>query len=444
MKATTGFVAMATLALMACQREETLPGQRFDVRAPLEASVPTASNPTPVDTTGRTLNRAAPIALPAAQSTNWTHRGGNAQHLSGHVALSAQPSRIWSVDIGAGNGKRQRISAAPVAADGRVFAMDAGGMLTAVSSGGQKLWTTSLRPAGERSQISGGGLAIGGGRVFATTGYGELIALDVTSGAVIWRQRLGAPATGAPTYDSGKVYVVARDGTGWAVDAGNGRVDWTLMGTSEVAGMLGTASPAVAGSNIIFPFSTGEVQTVLRQSGARLWNSAVAGQRRGRSYALIPDITADPVVSGNTVYIGNQAGSTVALDRGTGNRLWAAKEGAYGPVAVGGNSVFLISDEAHLVRLDARTGETIWSQPMPYYTADRIKRRNAITPHYGPVIAGGRIVVASGDGQLRFFSPTDGALVGSLAIPDGAAAQPAVAGGVLYVVGADGQLNAFR
>jgi outer membrane protein assembly factor BamB len=52
--------------------------------------------------------------------------------------------------------------------------------------------------------------------------------------------------------------------------------------------------------------------------------------------------------------------------------------------------------------------------------------------------------VASSDGLLRFFSPTDGSLVATAEVPGGAAAQPALAGGVMYVVSANGQLHAFR
>ncbi|MDH2326196.1 PQQ-binding-like beta-propeller repeat protein [Cereibacter sp. SYSU M97828] len=447
MKKTTGFAALATLTLLAaCEKEPILPGERFDVRAPLSASIPTTQNPTPRDGTGQVANRAVAISLPATSTGSWTHRGGNAQHIAPHGALSAQPARVWSVDFGAGNSRRQRIAAAPVVADGRIFAMDADSRLAAVSTGGQLLWTAPLKPAdeGRRTQVSGGGIAYGGGRVFASTGYGEVIALDPATGAVAWRQSVGAPVTGAPTFADGTVYAVGRDGTAWAIDASNGRVRWTLAGTAAVAGMIGTGSPAIAGGNVILPFSSGELAGVLRQSGLRQWSSAVAGQRRGSSYNIIQDITGDPVVDGAVTYVGNQAGRTVAISTANGERIWMANEGAYGPVVPVGGSVFLISDEAHLVRLDAASGETIWSVPMPYFETDATKKRRAITAHYGPVLVGGRIAVASSDGQLRFFSPTNGALVGTTEIPGGAGAQPAVAGGALYVVSTGGQIHAFR
>ena len=64
--------------------------------------------------------------------------------------------------------------------------------------------------------------------------------------------------------------------------------------------------------------------------------------------------------------------------------------------------------------------------------------------HYGPVVAGGRVIVASSDGALRLFDPVSGALTAQVELPDGAASAPVVAGGVLYVIDRDGTLRAFR
>ncbi len=196
---------------------------------------------------------------------------------------------------------------------------------------------------------------------------------------------------------------------------------------------------------VLFPFASGEVLAVQAADGVRQWSATVAGARRGRAYGAIGDITGDPVVAGGVTYIGNQSGRAVAIRSDSGERLWTAREAAYNPVLAVGNAVFLVNDEARLVRLDAATGQTVWQVPLPYYEpVRRENRRVAITAHYGPVLAGGRLVVASGDGALRFFSPVDGSALGTLDIPGGAAALPALAGGALYVVGGNGQLHAWR
>src|SRR5690606_39136667 len=108
------------------EKELILEGERFDPRAPLEASLRVEGQAPPVDTYGVIRNESVAISLPAARATaDWTHRAGNAQHLMPHAALSAAPARIWSVDIGAGNSRKYRITAAPIVGGGRVFAMDA-------------------------------------------------------------------------------------------------------------------------------------------------------------------------------------------------------------------------------------------------------------------------------------------------------------------------------
>jgi outer membrane protein assembly factor BamB len=178
--------------------------------------------------------------------------------------------------------------------------------------------------------------------------------------------------------------------------------------------------------------------------GTKIWQSSIAGRRLGRAYAYAADVTGDAVIDGKVIFAGTAAGRTVAISASSGDRIWSADEGALGPVVVAGGSIFLVNDQAELVRLDAATGEVIWTVEMPYFTKEKVKRRKAIFAHYGPVLAGGRVMVVSSDGLLRAFDPTNGNLTHSTDIPGGAAAQPAVAGGVLYVVGGNGQLHAFR
>jgi outer membrane protein assembly factor BamB len=271
------------------------------------------------------------------------------------------------------------------------------------------------------------------------------VALDVASGAVVWRQRIDAPGIGAPAVADGTVYVAGRDGSGWAISAAEGKVVWQVAGTPGAAGFLGAAAPTVGPRQVWFPTGSGDVMAVLRTGGGvKVWQSSLAGKRPGRAHALTPDVTGDPVLAGNTLYAGTAAGRTVALDAGTGDKLWTAGEGAMGPLALAGGALFVVTDEARLARIDAATGEVIWSVEMPYFEQEKPKRRKAITAHYGPVLAGGRVVVASSDGLLRGFDPASGALVHTAEIPGGAAAHPAVAGGTLFVAGTNGQLHAFR
>ncbi|MBW6505523.1 MAG: PQQ-like beta-propeller repeat protein [Rhodobacteraceae bacterium] len=441
MKLSVGIGLLGVLALVqgCSQRELILPGERIDPRAVLQGD--TGNLPAPI---GGTV--AVPIRLPAqVANAEWTHRGGSPSHAIAHPALGAGTTLQWSAVVGEGAGRKHRITADPVVGAGRIYTLDSRARVSATSTAGGALWSVDLTPVGERADdASGGGLAFAAGKVFVTTGFGELIALDAASGAEVWRQKFDAGIGGAPTVVNGIVYVVARDASGWAIRADNGKLVWRLPGTPAPSGVTGVSAPAVAGQIAVFPFASGEMIAVLRQRGFQLWQATVAGERLGRSYALVSDLTGDPVIVGDRIYAGSSAGRAVAVTAAKGERIWTANEGATGPMQVVGGAVFLISDEARLVRLDAATGRAVWAVEMPYFVKDNPRRQQEIFAHYGPVLAGGRLFVASGDGLMRVFDPASGALVGSAAIPGGAASAPVVAGGTLYVMGANGQLHAFR
>ena len=430
-----GVVALLSVVAACGDKEEILRGERIGVREALDME-----NPAGVSQPGRAIRLPAPV-----NRADQPQPGGSATHFPENLALSAAPQRIWSVSIGSGDDRRHRITATPVVAGGRIFAMDSRSRVSAVSTAGATLWTADLTPLGERSSdATGGGLAYGGGRLFATTGFGSLVALDPETGAELWTQRTDAPVDSAAAYRDGIVYIVSRDNRAWAIKAENGRVLWQLPGTPAAAGIIGGASPAVSDRIAIFPFASAELVATLRQSGVRVWAASVAGERQGRVYATVDDIGAAPVIAGQVVYTGNQAGRAVALEASSGERIWTADQGVYGmPVPVGG-SVFFITDQAQLVRLDARSGEEIWTTVLPYYTAKRVTRRRAIYTHYGPVLAGGRLWVASDDGALRAFSPETGVMVVERDLPGGGTTPPVVAGGTMYVVSGKGQLHAFR
>ena len=186
-----GFCALAalvgTLSLAACGEQDIiLPGERLDIRgAELGADA--------------FVNEVRAIALPATiANTDWTHRNGGPTHAIQHPALSGTLSPIFSASIGAGDSRRLRITADPVVNNGRIFTLDSESQVVATSTAGQTLWARSVIPPTDNPRdASGGGLATAGDLVFATTGFGEVVALDAESGAELWRQDLDAPGTSA-------------------------------------------------------------------------------------------------------------------------------------------------------------------------------------------------------------------------------------------------------
>ncbi len=439
---TLGLIALcATMVVAGCaEREEVLPGKREPIdsvlssRTSAETEAEVAAD---VDTA---------ISLPP-QSVNTSAQqfAGSPAYRTEHPSLGTTLTRAWSVNIGAGDGRKERITADPVVGDGLIFTLDAKTQVSAVTPNGALAWTRDIRPERDGDgDGTGGGLAVQDGTVYATSGFGRIVAMDAATGDIRWEQDVDATVSGAPLVHDNLLYVTAGDNSGWAIEADTGRIAWQIGAAESVTNVLGAPAPVLTDDLVVFSFGTGELQAVFRRGGLRRWDSSVLGERKGRSLSKIDDVTGAPVVVDNVLYAGSQAGRTVAINASSGARLWTAREGAISPVLPVAGSVFLVSDRNELLRLNASDGSVIWSEALPNFVKPRPRKASEVFAHHGPILAGGRLIVASNDGFLRSFAPEDGSLISTTEIPDGATTRPVVAGQTLYVVGRKGQLHAFR
>lgn len=400
-----------------------------------------------VETDARFLAEDLPdLRLPSPQPVPaWTHQGGNAQHIAAHAELPSELTLSWSRRIGAGDGKRHQISAAPVAQGGQVYTLDSQSMVTAIDETGTILWQSELGKSSDAlKDASGGGLAVGGTQLFVTTGFGTVVALDTASGAELWTQDLASYGGASPTVYDDLLYIAARDGAAWAIDTSNGRIKWQVAGPTVAASHTGGPGPAVSDKYAVFPFGTGDVLASFRKGGLRSWSSGLSGARLGLASTQVRDLTGQPVIEGSSVYLASSAGRMAAVDLNTGLRIWTAKQGSQGHILVAGGAVFAVSDAGNLIRLSKDDGALIWSTPLPKFAEKSVKSRAKIHAHYGPILAGGRLILASSDGLIRQFNPADGTLITTVDLPSGAASAPIVVNGTLYVLSTKGDLLAFR
>lgn len=409
--------------------EETLEGERIRIRP--DASVAAAAD-------------AVVRPLPAAErNAEWTQTNGNAIHNLGHLAGPASLSRAWTADAGNAS-DRAAMTSRPIVVSGTVYTLDAEANLTAIDAGsGARRWQVSLAPKGERGREGfGGGLAADGGRLYAATGFGEILAIDPASGEIFWRQFFGAPFRAAPAAARGVVVAVSRDNRAVGLEANSGRVLWRIEAVTSDAGLLGGSSPAMAGGIALLPFASGEIMAVAANSGQRLWSTVLTGGRRGLARAAITDISGDPVVIGPYVLAANQAGRMIAVDGRNGQRLWTRNIGSAAPLWAAGDTVFLVSDDAKLMRLSARDGSTLWATELRAFR-DPDDREGAIA-YSGPVLVGGHVLVSDGRGNLIAFDGETGQEVARTSLSGGSITGPVVANGTIYVLSGDAKLYAFR
>ena len=386
---------------------------------------------------------ARPMTLPGpVANANWPQAGGAPFHAPGHLALGPVSGAAWSRTIGAGASDGQRATAQPILAGDRVYAMDAIGTVSAFGlQDGSELWSMETQPEDEES-ASGGGIAFAGGRVFAATGYAQVLAIDAASGAIAWRQALSAPARGTPTVGDNRIYVTTLDNKTHALDAADGSILWTHDSIEEQTALLGGASPAVAQGAVVTAYSSGEIVALKVENGRELWSDNLTAARRADFIAALADVQASPVVHDGRLFALSNSGRAGAIDMRTGRRIWSREFGGLHMPWLAGTHLFALTERGEVLAAEAATGAVRWVMPLARYEDE--EDRTGRIDWAGPVLAGGRLVLAGSHGEIVFLDPGTGRQTGALDSGRPHRQAPIVASGTLLLLDDDGVLTAYR
>ena len=383
------------------------------------------------------------VLPPAQQNSDWAQVGGAASKSYGHLALADAPSRVWTADI-AGSSNRRRLAAAPVIGSGLLVAVDTNGVVHALDAQtGVRRWTYRMELEGKlENSAFGGGASIANGRVYATNGVGEVIALNAENGTEIFKVQPAGPLRGSPTLAFGQIYVMTQDNQIFALDANTGEQVWQESGSSTQAGVFGVAAPAAGQGTVLAGYSSGELSAYRYENGRTLWADALARTSISTAVGTLTDIDADPIIDSGRVYALGQGGRMAAYELVTGQRIWELNLAGISTPAIAGEWIFTLTDDARLLAIARSTGKVRWISQLQRYK-DEEDREGPIF-WTGPVLAGGNLWVASSRGALYKVSTGEGSATLYRDIDNPVSLPPVVADGTLYILDDSGRIHAYR
>ena len=386
-----------------------------------------------------------PVVLPRPYTNkNWAQSGGNANHTAQHLSLGDSLQQVWRAKVGEGNRKYQRILTGPIAADGKVFAVDVRGGIAAVSlSSGNVLWRKELNDEDERSNVGyGGGVAYSDGKVFVTSGFGFVVALDADSGNELWRYSDIVPFRGAPTVAGGRLFSITQDNQLITLDVESGELLWDQVGIAETAGMLGAASPVFDNGTVVIALSSGELVAMLAANGRIVWQDALSSSRRLTPLATLADVDGNPVIDNGKLYAVSHAGRMVAIDMRSGERSWEADIAGVGMPWVAGNFAFTTTIDGQVVCINLADGRIRWVTQLQRF--EKQESRRGLIRWNGPVLAGDRLMLTSSHGFALSISPYTGEVIGGEKLSAGSTTAPIVVDDTFVFLSEDGNLIAYR
>ena len=425
------------LALAGCdsfgkKKKDIIPGERISVLA-LEKQL----EPDP------DLASLQVTLPPPTVNADWPQASGVPAHVMEHPALGETLKQAWQVTIGEGSSLYGELLAGPVVADGVVYVKDSKTLVSAYKAAdGDQLWQIDVSPDDVDNQAWGGGVSYDGGKLFVTTGYGQVLALNAADGKELWRTTLGVPMREAPTVAEGHVLVVDVDNEIFALSEATGEKQWNYAGIPETAELAGGSSPAVENGTAVVPFSSGELVALRMENGRTVWQDSLAATRRFDAISTLADIHGRPVIDRGRVIAVSHSGRVASIDLRTGERAWEQEVGGSYTPWIAGDFIYLLSTSGEVICLTRADGRVRWLTQLDQW--QNMEDKEDPIHWAGPVLAGDRLILIGSQGEAWSLSPYTGKALGRIELPEGSFLSPVVADSTLYLMTNDGQLTALR
>jgi outer membrane protein assembly factor BamB len=260
---------------------------------------------------------------------------------------------------------------------------------------------------------------------------GDLVALDLAAGKLIWH--IGYVAVTQPVVVGDYVYVgnvgFGGPGVAQAFTTASGKYVWSAPGSQtpyEIA-VVGTTVYLGCSDGTFFTLDGSNISAPLDPAG-----DANKGTTRW-TFKAGDEIHGLRVVDG-VIYFGCFDHHVYALDAASGALRWKAGTGNqnWSTPAVANGMVYFGSADGNVYAVDQRSGQQVWS----YKTGGPIW-------HSSPTLANGLLYIASQDQSVYGLNPTTGTLAQQFKTANQVISTPAYANGLVYVGCTDGYCYAF-
>ena len=342
-------------------------------------------------------------------------------------ALAVQ--QVWSRSVGKGErylGLRQR----PAAGGGRLFFSTGRGEVVALDAAtGREVWSQRFEDL-----RFGGSPAYGESTLVVPTLDGFVLALNPDNGQERWRASVSSEVIAAPAVARGLVVVRANDGRVFAFSATSGERRWVYDRSLPALSLRGNSPPLIVESAVFLGYDDGSVVALRVDAGTPVWEQTV-GIAEGRTdLDRMSDVDGELAFDQGVLYAASYRGQAVALDAGSARPLWNREMSAHGGVTVVGEQLLVADARGVVWSLDRRTGSALWRNEALGY-------RWLTTP----VAHGGHVAVADLEGYVHWLDINNGRLIARERVGRRAVrATPVLVDDLLVVTGSFGDVAAFR
>jgi outer membrane protein assembly factor BamB len=241
-----------------------------------------------------------------------------------------------------------------------------------------------------------------------------VLAYDL-DGKPLWKSTVSSEVLSAPQAAGGLVVVRSGDSRIFGLDAKDGTRRWEYQTITPPLTLRANPGVIIVEGLVIAGMPAGKLVVLNLANGGLVWETVVAAPKGDNELERITDIAGAPLVEQKKVCAVAFQGRAACYETERGAQVWARAASSVGGLVADERNVYLSEDAGAVVALDRNSGASLWKQ-------DTLFHRSLSTP----LPIGNYVVVGDFEGQVHFLKTEDGSFAARIGTDGGAIAAAPV------------------
>lgn len=346
------------------------------------------------------------------QSTSWEEGVNWINKQPKSFKIEKLSNKFDSFNIAKGN-----LIAAPIIAEGKLFTISDKGYLTSYDAANNKmLWSVALNTRESKSVLYyHGAMSYSEGKIYITNATRDLIVVDSSSGAILWRYKMLDISKTQPVIYKNMIIITTVSNELYAMDKTTGAILWENEGLVETLSVSRDIAPIVHDGKVIVGYSSGQLVCLDASSGNVLWEINLSGEG-----SIIPgfvpvSLESQPIVENSSIYLSGANGKMLKININNGSIEWQKEISDIQSISKSGNTLFVTTNAMQIAAVNDKTGDIIWVTNLFELNKSSKSFLRKKTPKtlvlLSPIVVNDYLFVNSSGGKLYKLSPYDGSIV---------------------------------
>jgi outer membrane protein assembly factor BamB len=333
----------------------------------------------------------------------------------------------WTVSLGKPVKQDAYLRLKPAIDGNMIYVASHQGLVKAINRiTGEVLWSK------QQTQQLVSGPAVGAKNLVFSTNNAGIIVLGKQDGHELWHASVSSEVLSLPLIVDNQVIVKTIDGHLYAFNRRTGEKQWVIDHGAPSLVLRASSSPVPYENMVLVGFSDGKLDAIELETGRVVWQRSMGYASGSSDVERLADISSDPIVRGDMVYLASYQGYMVAMSLKQGQFNWNKPVSTYRNLAIDSSALYMTDAEDVLWSINRSNGHVRWKQPA--LTARGVTE---------PVLMGRRLLVGDKTGFLHLLDAKHGDFVARHTLGSPITVGPLVSSDRIYVTTASGQLHCF-